>query len=60
MPARSKRQFRAMQAAKHGHSTLGIPKDVGAEFVEATPNPKKLPERKKRRGQYHLKKEGKR
>jgi hypothetical protein len=33
-----------MQAAKHGNSTLGIPKSVGAEFVAATENPSELPE----------------
>jgi hypothetical protein len=44
MPATSKAQFRAMQAAAHGKSTLGIPKKVGQEFAVATPSPKKLPE----------------
>lgn len=38
MPAISARQYRAMQAAKAGHSTLGIPASVGAEFVAATPD----------------------
>ena len=47
MPAKSKAQFRAMEAAAHGHSTLGIPKSVGKEFADATKSPKKLPERKK-------------
>lgn len=28
-------QHRAMEAAAHGHSTLGIPKDVGKEFADA-------------------------
>ena len=37
MPAKSKAQFRAMMAAAHGKSTLGIPKKVGEEFTEATP-----------------------
>lgn len=45
MPAMSKRQFRAMQAAAHGKSTLGISKQVGKDFVSATPSPKTLPER---------------
>lgn len=54
MPATSKAQFRAMQAAKHGTSTLGIPADVGADFVAATPSPKKLPARK---GPFTLKRE---
>lgn len=44
MPARSKRQYRAMQAAAHGRSTLGIPKSVGEEFT-AGQSPKRLPER---------------
>ncbi len=33
-----------MYAAESGHSTLGIPKKVGAEFVAATPKGEKLPE----------------
>jgi 8-oxo-dGTP pyrophosphatase MutT (NUDIX family) len=33
MPATSEAQRRAMEAAAHGHSTLGIPKKVGAAFV---------------------------
>lgn len=40
MPATSAKQFRAMQAAAHGRSTLGIPADVGKEFVAAGPAPK--------------------
>jgi hypothetical protein len=35
MPSKSPEQHRAMQAAKAGHSTLGIPQKVGAEFVKA-------------------------
>jgi len=35
MPSASEKQRRAMQAAAHGHSTLGIPKSVGKEFVKA-------------------------
>lgn len=35
MPSVSAKQHRAMEAAKHGHSTLGIPQNVGAEFVAA-------------------------
>ncbi len=46
MPAKSKAQFRAMQAAAHGKSTLDIPKSVGKEYVAATKTTKKLPERK--------------
>lgn len=45
MPAKSAAQFRAMQAAAHGNSTLGIPESVGREFAEATPSPKALPPR---------------
>ena len=48
MPAVSQRQFRAMQAAKHGRSTLGIPAKVGREFVAATGSAKGLPKRKRR------------
>jgi hypothetical protein len=32
-----------MYAAASGKSTLGIPKKVGQEFVDATPAGKKLP-----------------
>lgn len=46
MPAVSKAQFRAMQAAAHGVSNLGIPSSVGKEFVAATPNVKRLPQKK--------------
>ena len=35
MPSVSEAQRRAMQAAAHGKSTLGIPKAVGKEFVKA-------------------------
>jgi 8-oxo-dGTP pyrophosphatase MutT (NUDIX family) len=35
MPSVSEKQHNAMEAAAHGHSTLGIPKSVGKEFVEA-------------------------
>lgn len=45
-PAVSKAQFSAMQAAKHGHSTLGIPESVGAEFAPSgVKRPKGLPSR---------------
>lgn len=44
MPAKSKAQFRAMEAAAHGKSTLGIPKKVGEDFASATSSPKSLPE----------------
>lgn len=47
MPAKSKAQFRAMQAAAHGNSTLGIPEGVGREFATATSRKRlrKLPAR---------------
>jgi hypothetical protein len=35
MPSVSEKQHNAMEAAAHGHSTLGIPKKVGEEFVAA-------------------------
>lgn len=35
MPSVSQAQNRAMHAAEEGHSTLGIPQKVGAEFVAA-------------------------
>lgn len=35
MPSVSAPQHRAMEAAAHGHSTLGIPESVGKEFVKA-------------------------
>lgn len=35
MPTTSRAQQRAMFAAASGHSTLGIPQKVGAEFAEA-------------------------
>lgn len=35
MPSVSAKQHRAMEAAAHGHSTLGIPKSVGKEFAGA-------------------------
>jgi hypothetical protein len=49
MPATSKRQFRAMQAAAHGKSTLGIPPKVGKEFAAATKNPRRLPEKARKK-----------
>lgn len=48
-PPVSMAQNRAMYAAAGGHSTLGIPKSVGEEFVKSTHGHKlgNLPERKK-------------
>ncbi len=45
MPPVSQKQRKAMFAAASGHSTLGIPKSVGREFVNADPGGK-LPARK--------------
>jgi len=45
MPPKSEAQRRAMQAAAHGKSTLGIPKSVGKEFSNADKGGK-LPPRK--------------
>src|SRR4029077_9680139 len=46
-PSVSKSQFRAMQAAKSGRSTLGSPKSGGEEFAPAGKKmPKGLPEKK--------------
>lgn len=46
MPPVSEKQRRAMYAAAAGRSTLGIPRAVGREFVEADKGGK-LPLRKK-------------
>jgi hypothetical protein len=56
MPATSGPMYRAMAAAKAGHSTLGIPASVGKEFVDATPPEKRSawahkPEERKKRAQ---------
>jgi hypothetical protein len=45
MPATSQAQLRAMYAAKEGNSTLGIPQNVGADFVAATPAGAQLPKK---------------
>jgi hypothetical protein len=41
MPAVSGRQYRAMQAAAHGDSRLGIPRKVAREYVRETPETKR-------------------
>lgn len=49
MPPVSEAQRRAMAAAAHDHSTLGIPKKVGKEFIEADRGgrlPKRAPKAK--------------
>ncbi len=47
MPTESNAQRRAMFSAKEGHSTLGIPQNVGADYIAADKErgPTKLPER---------------
>lgn len=59
MPSVSDRQHRAMQAAAHGQSTLGIPKSVGREFVKADQQQPKRPSKTHRgrrsRGNHALK-----
>ena len=53
MPAKSKAQYRLMQAVAHSPKLAkktGIPASVGEEFAEATRSYKKLPERKKEGG----------
>ena len=52
MPAVSGKQYRAMQAAAHGKSNLGIPQKVGAEFVKET-------SKKRRRGFARLRPDSK-
>jgi hypothetical protein len=54
MPYTSKAQQRAMYAAKAGHSTLGIPKSVGEDFVAAGPSGKNLPERAPKKAPTHM------
>jgi hypothetical protein len=51
MPSESQSQARAMRAAEEGHSTLGIPKSVGKDFVRADHGRKigKLPKHVKRK-----------
>lgn len=48
MPSVSEAQRRAMQAAKAGRSTIGIPQSVGRKFVAADKSrgPFKLPRHK--------------
>ena len=40
MPPTTERQRRAMEAAAHGKSNIGIPKKVAREFVAADPGGK--------------------
>jgi len=50
LPYVSKAQKGAMGAAAAGKSTLGIPKNVGKEFMKAGPAKKNLPKRVSGRG----------
>jgi hypothetical protein len=61
MPSKSEAQRRAMQAAAHGQSTLGIPKKVGKEFAAADKQAGKrdLPYHKAGPNQYALKRDKK-
>lgn len=47
MPSVSEKQRKAMQAAAHGKSTLGIPASVGKEFAAAD-------SKKRKQGPFHL------
>lgn len=51
MPSTSPAQHRAMEAAAHGHSTLGIPRKVGQEFVHA--DERKADHGKHERGEFN-------
>lgn len=46
MPSKTSKQHRAMEAAAHGRSKIGIPKKVAREFVEA--DKAKAPHKKRR------------
>lgn len=49
MPAKSKKQFRLMQAVAHGDAKVGgLSKKEAAEYVKGQ-SPKGLPEKKKRK-----------
>ena len=55
MPSLTPKQHRAMEAAAHGKSTLGIPKSVGQEFVQADKEKMSLadmtnPKKKRKKG----------
>jgi hypothetical protein len=53
MPPVSEKQRRAMEAAAHGHSTIGIPKKVAKEFVAADPGGK-LPKSAKSKPSFRM------
>jgi hypothetical protein len=46
MPSKTAKQHRAMEAAAHGRSKIGIPKEVAKEFVAA--DRAKKPHKKRR------------
>jgi hypothetical protein len=51
MPPKSEAQRKAMQAAAHGKSNIGIPKKVGKEFAKSDPGgklPKRTPPSKRK------------
>jgi len=50
MPSKTKKQHNAMAAAAHGKSSLGIPKSVGEDFLQAD----KRKKRSKKGGQFSL------
>ena len=41
MPAKSAKQYRLMQAAAHGNSSMGPSKEVAKEFIKKTPPAKR-------------------
>jgi len=51
MPSKTKKQHNAMAAAAHGKSSLGIPKSVGEDFLQADKG-KKF--KRKKGGQFSL------
>ena len=49
MPSVSAKQERAMRAAAAGKSTLGIPQEVGEEYVKADKRKRELANRQRRK-----------
>jgi hypothetical protein len=49
-PSKTPKQARAMQAAAHGKSSLGIPQSVGKDFVKADKAKKTFPKKAFPRG----------
>jgi hypothetical protein len=50
MPPKSEAQRKAMAAAAHGNSTLGIPRKVGRDFIDADKGGKLPKHTKPKRG----------